>query len=167
MYCGLGQVIQVQDVVYGCQNFYFCIQDVGCFLDLEQVCSWVNVKDEVVGQCQGLQVCQVVVDEIYFGNLCLIQGSYLWVQYQCWEVLQLMVFSESFIFDNVIIFLMWFFLFYLGNLFCIISIGDGYIFDFYNLLSVFSNVIYQFIFFGEFIVFVECIISEWYVIVQR
>lgn len=43
MRCGLGEIIQIQDVFYGAA-------DPGSPLDLEEECSWVSVKDEAAGR---------------------------------------------------------------------------------------------------------------------
>eukprot|EP00079_Xenopus_tropicalis_P034906 XP_017948677.1 PREDICTED: polycystic kidney disease protein 1-like 2 [Xenopus tropicalis] len=163
--CGSGEVVQISDSYYGRRSPHFCTQEEHS--QITSGCSWTNVKDLVAAQCQGLQACQITTDSSLFGTPCPTSGSYLSIDYNCIEGLQIELPDKCLVGENMTLTVNWLLSPYTGNLSCIISIEDGYSIDPYQPINVSSTVTHSFTLPGEFAVFVECSTSEWHVTAQK
>ncbi|XP_069594519.1 polycystin-1-like protein 2 [Ranitomeya imitator] len=163
--CGSGEVVQITDSFFGRKSPHFCTQG-GKSLTTSG-CSWKSVKEQVAGQCHGLQACQITSDAAQLGDPCPGSGSYLSVWYSCMEGLKLDLIDKSFVLENITITIQWLLPEYTGNLSCIVSTGDGHNIDPYQPDNVSSSVIHSYASPGDFTVFVECSTSEWHVTAQR
>nr|DBA16985.1 TPA: hypothetical protein GDO54_002506 [Pyxicephalus adspersus] len=163
--CGSGEVVQITDSFYGRQSPHLCAQEIAA--PSTAGCGWSNVKEQVSGQCQGLQACQIATEVSLFGEPCPVSGSYLSITYSCMEGLQLDLPDKCLVSENVTLTLTWLLTPFTGNLSCIINTGDGYSIDPYQPENVSSSITHSYSSPGDFAVFVECSTSEWHVTAQR
>ncbi|XP_068115858.1 polycystin-1-like protein 2 [Hyperolius riggenbachi] len=162
--CGSGEVVQISDSFYGRQSPHLCVQETAILTT--SACKWNDVKEQVAGQCHGLQACQIAIEASLFGEPCPLIGSYLSIRYSCMEGLQLVLPERSLVSENVTITLKWLLTPFTGNLSCIINTGDGDSIDPYQPENVTSSVTHGYSSPGEYTVFVECSTSEWHVTAQ-
>ncbi|XP_040185090.1 polycystic kidney disease protein 1-like 2 [Rana temporaria] len=162
--CGSGEVVQINESFYGRQSPHLCAQETAA--PSTTGCKWNNVKEQVSGQCQGLQACQIATEASLFGEPCPVSGSYLSIRYGCMEGLQLELPDRCLVSENITITVNWLLTPFTGNLSCIINTGDGYSIDPYQPENVSSSIIHSYSSPGDFAVFVECSTSEWHVTAQ-
>ncbi|XP_048461921.1 polycystic kidney disease protein 1-like 2 [Rhincodon typus] len=164
--CPSGNVIEIDSGFYGRKSLAYCSAEIVAPTESEE-CSWIDVKEEVAGQCQGLQACQSTADQASFGNLCPRLGNYLVIDYHCKEGLLLLVDDMYSILENVTISPNWLLHPYSGNLTCTLNTGDGFVIDPYNPLLPSSDVTHRYMTPGLFTINVECTTSEWHVAAQK
>ncbi|XP_064414889.1 polycystin-1-like protein 2 [Latimeria chalumnae] len=163
--CGSGHVIEIDDSFYGRKNLHYCWLENEPQSEMEEECTWIDVRDSVASYCHGLQVCQTAIDGSSITDPCPSLGNYLSVDYHCKEGLQLSVEDVFSVFENVTICVKWLLNPYSGNLTCAITTGDGGFIDPYNPQQM-ENVIHRYNSSGVFTVSVECSTSEWHVAAQ-
>uniref|UniRef100_H3A0G5 Polycystin 1 like 2/pseudo n=1 Tax=Latimeria chalumnae TaxID=7897 RepID=H3A0G5_LATCH len=164
--CGSGHVIEIDDSFYGRKNLHYCWLENEPQSEMEEECTWIDVRDSVASYCHGLQVCQTAIDGSSITDPCPSLGNYLSVDYHCKEGLQLSVEDVFSVFENVTICVKWLLNPYSGNLTCAITTGDGGFIDPYNPQHLSSSVIHRYNSSGVFTVSVECSTSEWHVAAQ-
>ncbi|EHB03284.1 Polycystic kidney disease protein 1-like 2 [Heterocephalus glaber] len=175
MHCGSGEVIQVQDAIYGHQTPHYCRQDAPWASDPEEDCSWVSVRDEVAELWLLVSNESFIFDNVtisltwllspYSGNLsCILSmgdGHTLDPYYPSRlasgrgpssEIKMLFIRSRGSVNAGV-------------NMCAQASPGSLMIPAVPSSLS--STVRHQFVCPGEFTVFAECTSSEWHVTAQK
>ncbi|XP_042196318.1 polycystic kidney disease protein 1-like 2 [Callorhinchus milii] len=161
--CESGKVIQIDNSFYGRKTLSYCSSETASPPETQE-CGWVDVREQVAGDCHGLQVCQASADPTSFGDPCPSLGSYLVVEYHCKEGLRLLVDDLYSLLENVTISQQWLLHPYSGNLTCTLSTGDGFVIDPYNPLH---KVTHRYRAAGLFTISIECSTSEWNVAAQK
>ncbi|XP_067853685.1 polycystin-1-like protein 2 [Heptranchias perlo] len=161
--CESGKVIEIDSSFYGRKSLSYCSLEAVTPVK-SQECSWIDIREQVTGQCHGLQACQATADKASFGDPCPSLGNYLVVDYHCKEGLRLLVDDVYSVLENVTISQKWLLHPYSGNLTCTLNTGDGFVIDPYNPLH---NVTHWYRTPGLFTINVECTTSEWHVTAQK
>uniref|UniRef100_A0A4W3IMU0 Polycystin 1 like 2/pseudo n=1 Tax=Callorhinchus milii TaxID=7868 RepID=A0A4W3IMU0_CALMI len=156
--CESGKVIQIDNSFYGRKTLSYCSSETASPPETQE-CGWVDVREQVAGDCHGLQVCQASADPTSFGDPCPSLGSYLVVEYHCKEGLRLLVDDLYSLLENVTISQQWLLHPYSGNLTCTLSTGD--------VLPDGEVVTHRYRAAGLFTISIECSTSEWNVAAQK